>query len=161
MNKSTAQDLFKRHHLSLFRYLRRMTENSDQAEELTQEVFLRVLRGLSNYREEGREEAWLFQIARNLVLNKLRDRNRQPKLEMLNDMRNPSYPARQLEKLGLEQALSRLNDADREIFLLREIAGLGYEEISRVCDLSVDAVKSRIYRARINLRAFMSMKSEP
>ena len=159
--KSKAQDLFERHHLSLFRYLRRMTQNVDQAEELTQEVFLRALRSLLNYREEGREEAWLFQIARNLLLNMHRDEKRQPKLERLIDRGNSSYPARQLEKLGLEQALRQLNEADREVFLLRETAGLGYEEISRICGITVDAVKSRIYRARLNLREFMSLKSEP
>ena len=64
---ATAGELFDRHGLTVFQYFRRMTGSRDIAEDLTQEVFLRVVRGFHRYQAHGRETAWVFQVARTVL----------------------------------------------------------------------------------------------
>jgi RNA polymerase sigma-70 factor (ECF subfamily) len=61
---TTPAELFERHHVAIYRYLLRMTGSRETAEELTQDVFVRVLNGLEHYQQRDRERAWLFRIAR-------------------------------------------------------------------------------------------------
>jgi len=156
-----AGELFQRHHLSVFRYLKRMTGSRERAEELTQEVFLRVVRTRSRDTAAGRERAWLFTIARNLFLNVRRDAGRRPEALRLDETRVPGIADVVAERIGLEQALAKLPVTDREVFLLRELGGLGYDEISGICALTQDAVRSRIYRARLELREALRGTSVP
>jgi RNA polymerase sigma-70 factor (ECF subfamily) len=156
-----AAELFQRHHLSIFRYLKRMTGSREQAEELTQEVFLRVVRTRSRDGAAGREKAWLFTIARNLLLNLWRDGRRRPETLPLDETLVPGHADVAAERIGLERALARLPVTDREVFLMRELGGLGYDEISGICSLTPDAVRSRIYRARLELREALRGTSVP
>jgi RNA polymerase sigma-70 factor (ECF subfamily) len=64
-----------------------------------------------------------------------------------------SRPPSQDIDVAVNEAIARLPDVDRDVFLMREVAGLGYEEIGRACGLTLDAVRSRIHRARLELRA--------
>jgi RNA polymerase sigma factor (sigma-70 family) len=86
----------------------------------------------------------VFKIARNLVLNHLRDSHRRGQPVELID--TPA-PATQELTLAIREALSGLSDADRDVFLLRESAGLSYEEIAAACELTVEAVRGRLRRA--------------
>ena len=150
---SNPAELFNRHHLSVFRYLRRMAGSDEQAEDLTQEVFLRVLRSPPSD-PDLREKAWLFRTARNLLLNLRRDEARRPFPDELREP--PPRPPARAEAMDLEQALAGLDGADREAFLMREVGGLGYSEIAAICKLTPDAVRSRIHRARLALREALS-----
>lgn len=156
-DSGTARKQFENHHLSVFRFLRRMTGSVDEAEDLLQETFLRVARAQQRYREQGNERAWLFRIARNVLLNRRRDRGRRPRehegTESL--QRGPQV----LERLGLQEALEKLDVGLREAFLLREVGGLGYMEIAAACDTTPDAVRNRIFRARMELRRVLSKSS--
>ena len=152
---ASPAELFERHHLAIYRYLLRMTGSRDQAEELTQDVFLRVIKSQGSYTEQDRERAWLFQIARNLRCDRLRhDRRRIPPLQL--DNYEPAEAPRQALRLNLLQALANLSDEDREAFVLAEIGGLSYAEIGLVCVITPAAVRSRIYRARLALRAALA-----
>jgi RNA polymerase sigma-70 factor (ECF subfamily) len=91
----------------------------------------------------------VFKIARNLALNHIRDRQRQPHTTSMVDV---SRNGTQELSVAVNQALNALDDVDRDIFLLRESAGLSYEDISATCDLSTDAVRNRLHRARQQLR---------
>jgi RNA polymerase sigma-70 factor (ECF subfamily) len=140
---------FARHRDGLTRYLTRIVGRPDAAQDLTQEVFLRVTRaGLPDDSVDGRR-AWVFKIARNLALNHIRDRQRQPDTTSIVDV--PKTGTQELST-ALQQALAALPEADRDVFLLRETAGLGYDEIASVCDLTTDAVRNRLHRARQQLR---------
>jgi RNA polymerase sigma factor (sigma-70 family) len=148
---TTPAELFERHHVAIYRYLFRMTGSRETAEELTQDVFVRVLKGLELYQERDRERAWLFRIARNLRCDHARQQHRQPPSTSLEDI-EPLEPQRQELQVSLGRALAALTDDDREAFVLGEIGGFSYVEIGAICETTPAAVRSRIYRARLALR---------
>jgi RNA polymerase sigma-70 factor, ECF subfamily len=140
--------LFNAHRDGVFRYLSRIV-GPGNAGELTQEVFLRVTRGPIPSGDEASRRAWIFAIARNLALNRVRDERRHGTVVALPD--TPA-PATQELAAALSEALGQLGAMDREVFLMRESAGLSYEEIARACDLTIDGVRSRLHRTRQHLR---------
>ncbi|MBP8292591.1 MAG: RNA polymerase sigma factor [Bryobacterales bacterium] len=146
--------LFAEHREGLTRYLARIVGHHDVARDLTQEVFLRVARadapGVDADGTGIGRRAWVFTIARNLALNHLRDRQRQPSTTSMIDV--PRNGTQELAA-ALQQALGTLHELDRDVFLLKESAGLSYDEIAATCDLTADAVRNRLHRARQQLRA--------
>jgi RNA polymerase sigma-70 factor (ECF subfamily) len=144
-----ADVLFAEHQRGVFRYLCRIVGQPDAARDLTQEVFLRVARaGVPETTALGRR-AWVFKIARNLALNRVRDGRRRPESVELTER---AGPATQELAAALGQALAALPELERDVFLMRETAGLSYDEIATACELSADAVRSRLHRARQQLR---------
>ena len=132
----------------MFRYLCRIV-GPNEATDLTQEVFLRVARSTVPDTTADGERAWVFRIARNLALNHRRDSGRRPETVELADA---ARPASQETSAAMKQALDRLSPLDRDVFLLREVAGLSYEEIAGSCEISHAAVRARLHRARQQLR---------
>ena len=149
---ATPGEMFDRHHLAIYRYLLKMTGSREAAEELTQDVFLRVVRSAPSYDDRSLERAWLFRIARNLRIDNARRERRAPDVTPI-DTDEPSEPGRQALQLGLRQALAMLPDDEREAFVLAEVVGLSYVEIAAASSATPAAVRSRIYRARMQLRA--------
>jgi RNA polymerase sigma-70 factor (ECF subfamily) len=147
-----AASLFTAHRDGVFRYLCRAVGHADTARDLTQEVFLRVTRADTRPTEPAEGRAWVFHIARNLALNHVRDGRRKPATTALTATTEPGRQAPQELAVAVQQALAALTDLDRDVFLLRESAGLGYDEIARACDLTPDAVRSKLHRARQQLR---------
>jgi len=148
----TALDLFECHHVAVFRFLRSLRLPEADAEDLTQEVFLRILRALPAYEDRQMERAWVFRITRNVWLDHLRSRGRTPVAVPADDGPPLAIPPSQAMRVALDEALERLGEAEREAFLLREVAGLGYAEIAEVSGTTPDAVRNRIHRARLSLR---------
>ena len=159
MRGADAAALFDRHHLAVFRFLRRMTGSAATAEDLTQDVFLRVVRGRDGYDERTREAAWVFRIARNVLIDRYRARSRSPQAAMLDEARAVAVPAIQPLAASLDEALARIADDEREAFLMREVGGLGYAEIAAVTGATADAIRMRIYRARLALRAALAPRA--
>jgi RNA polymerase sigma-70 factor (ECF subfamily) len=147
-----ADLLFTQHRQGVFRYLCRIVGQVETAHDLTQEVFLRVARSPVPDADAAGHRAWVFKIARNLVLNHLRDGRRRIVTEPV-ERREAVEPAVQELAAAIRQALDALQDLDRDVFLLRETAGLGYGEIAAACELTVEAVRARLHRARQELRA--------
>ena len=143
-----ADILFSEHRQGVLRYLSRIIGQAEMARDLTQEVFLRVARASAPERRDERR-AWVFGIARNLALNHLRDRSRQPRAVELVDT---NTPATQELSLALDRALASLDVVDRDTFLLREAGGLSYDEIAAASNLTVAAVRCRLHRTRQQLR---------
>lgn len=140
--------LFAAHQHRVFRYLCRAVGHAETARDLTQEVFLRVSRSAAPTNGDARP--WLFRIARNLALDYHRSRTRHP--ESSSHVDEASRPASQDVSTAVNEALAALQPLDRDVFLMREVAGLGYAEIAAACDLTPDAVRSRIHRTRLQLR---------
>jgi RNA polymerase sigma-70 factor, ECF subfamily len=145
-----SEALFAAHHHRLFKYFCRAVGHADTARDLTQDVFLRVSGATIPVAADGEVRAWLFHIARNLALDHHRKRLRHPESAALTDD-GARLPSQDVD-LAVNEALAALPDLDRDVFLMREVAGLGYDEIARACGLTPDAVRSRIHRARLQLR---------
>jgi RNA polymerase sigma-70 factor, ECF subfamily len=143
------EHLFTAHHKGLFRYFCRAVGQAEAARDLTQEVFLRLSRTRIPAEDDGDLTGWLFRVARNLALDFHRSRLRHPSLTLVED---GGRAASQDVSAAVNEALALLPALDRDVFLMREVAGLGYEEIAGACDLTADAVRSRIHRTRLQLR---------
>jgi RNA polymerase sigma factor (sigma-70 family) len=102
-----AAALFEKYQQPLRRYLRFATGSVDLAEDLTQDVFLRVVRGADAYRPQERERAWLFRIARNVLTDHARRQSARP--EGVDVAAEPMRPAIQAERLSIREALGRLS----------------------------------------------------
>jgi len=140
--------LFEQHGPAVYRYFRRSTADPGAAEDLSQEVFLRISRHAGSYEPRERERAWVFRIARNVLI----DHKRAAKRGATESRLEPVAAPTQALHADLQQALAGLAGDDREAFLLAEIGGLTYAEIAVATESTVPAVRSRIYRARLALR---------
>ena len=142
--------LYSANYRRLFRYFCRAVGRAETARDLTQEVFLRVSRTAIPVAPDGELRGWLFRIARNLVLDHHRSRRRHPEPAPLTI--EPTRSASQDVSAAVNEALASLPAVDRDVFVMREVAGLGYEEIGAACELTPDAVRSRLHRTRLLLR---------
>jgi len=144
-----AEGLFAEHHQQLFRYLCRAVGQADTARDLTQDLFVRVSRAKLPDAGGPQIKAWLFRIARNLALDHHRRRVMRAEAQ---DVPEGQRPATQHTALAINRALESLADLDRDVFLMREVSGLTYDEIATACDLTTDSVRSRLHRTRLQLR---------
>ena len=148
MHRTEVELLFGLYREPVFRFLRRFLHDRAAAEDLAQETFVRALG--SSCQGEGQVRAWIFQIARNLARDHLRAVGRRPALTPLSEHSAPVGDP--VAGMALDAALDGLTVEDREVFLLKELAGLSYSEIAQACGLTPDAVRSRLHRARLSLR---------
>ena len=155
---TSAEVLFAEHRQKLFLYFCRAVGHPETAHDLTQDVFLRVTRSGPPAVQNGDLRPWLFRIARNLALDHHRRLERHPderpsgQSDAPELVGAPARSPRQETTLAVNEALAALDELDRDVFLMREAGGLTYDEIAKVCDLTADAVRSRIHRTRLRLR---------
>ena len=155
---------------SVYAITQRMTGNAEDAADMTQETFIKAYNSLSSFRGDSKFSVWLYRIATNVCLDFLRSRSRKPTVslsvedddgeEVELDIADESQSPERLLERGLtrdavRRGLNALSPEYRQILLLREIQGLSYEEIADVLTLEVGTVKSRIFRARKRLCAFL------
>jgi RNA polymerase sigma-70 factor (ECF subfamily) len=154
-----AAAFFDRYHLALYRYFLRMLSRADIAEDLTQEVFVRIVRSAPRYAAQGREEAWVFTIARVVLVEHMRGITRGPTLISLGEARDCALESSHVVAFGVREALDLLPQRDRELLLLRDLAGLSYQELSQVCGVPVGTVRTRMYRAREAVRRLLPKRA--
>ena len=137
----------------------RMLRNRGEAEEIAQEVFLRVHRTVEDFRGEAKLSTWLYAITSRLCLNRLGSGERRMAREgeeSLERLRGDADPAAHVERIELEAALQRaiteLPEERRIVVVLRDFEGLSYEEIAAALDLPLGTVRSRLHRARTDLK---------
>jgi RNA polymerase sigma-70 factor (ECF subfamily) len=159
--------LLDKHRLPVVHFLYRMIQNHAVAEELAQEVFLRVYRSRSTYEATAKFTTWLFRIATHLALNSLRDGKNERLQEHLDDDTH-EMPARQVSdsRPSVEQfmvyearlnevrlAVASLPEKQRAAVLMHKYEEMEYSQIARVLSCSESAVKSLLFRAYETLRA--------
>jgi RNA polymerase sigma-70 factor (ECF subfamily) len=159
--------LLEKHRSPVVHFLYRMVQNQAVAEELAQEVFLRVYRSRSSYEPTAKFTTWLFRIATHLALNSLRDGKNERLQERL-DKDSTDMPARQVSdnrpsveqnmvyQVRLEevrQAVAALPEKQRAAVLMHKYEEMEYSQIARVLRCSESAVKSLLFRAYETLRA--------
>ncbi|WP_312882093.1 RNA polymerase sigma factor SigE [Actinomadura alba] len=163
----TWDEVVREHSARVYRLAYRLTGNQHDAEDLTQEVFVRVFRSLSNY-TPGTFEGWLHRITTNLFLDMARRRQR-IRFEGLGDDaaerlqgREPTpaqaYDDRNLDA-DIQSALDALTPEYRAAVVLCDIEGLSYEEIAATLGVKLGTVRSRIHRGRAQLRAALGHRA--
>jgi len=152
------ETLYKRHRGPVYRFVLRAIKNRSSAEELFQEVWIRVIEARSRYTPQARFTTWLYTIAHNLLVDHWRRKGLT--LVQLDDeaaVAAPDNPARQAEArealARLLQAIESLPAAQREAFLLHEEAGLSVAEIAAATGTNDEAAKSRLRYAMAKLKA--------
>ncbi len=166
----------RRHTRRIYNVCYRFTSNRQEAEDLTQEVFLRVYRTLGSYRSmQGGFTTWMTSVTRNLLIDHYRRTKRDrvtdslddamPKLEQKESAARPPDQAALLAELSeqLQHALRKISPDLREAVILRDLQGLEYREIQQVLQVPEGTVKSRINRGRIELARLleqMGVRSE-
>src|SRR6187551_3659125 len=137
----------------VFNYVFRLVGERSLAEDLTQEVFLRVFQGLPNFSLRCRFTTWLFQVTKNRVLDELRASERRPRSAVALDDIAPlevlDQPVERLEEIeALWRAVENLSTDLKMALLLRDVVGLSYTEIADALEVTLATVKWRIYKAR-------------
>jgi RNA polymerase sigma-70 factor (ECF subfamily) len=136
----------------VFNYVSRMVGDRTLAEDLTQEVFLRVFHGLPNFSLRSKFTTWLFQVTKNRVLDELRARERRPRAVCLEDVAPFEVfdqPFERVETIdALWRAVEDLNVDLKMALLLRDVVGLAYTEIADTLEITLATVKWRIYKGR-------------
>jgi RNA polymerase sigma-70 factor (ECF subfamily) len=138
----------------------RMLGSRAEAEEAAQEVFLRAHRAIGDFRGDAKLSTWLYAIASRLCMNRLASGERRLLREGEETLaRIPSghaSPADELERserdAALHRAIAELSDERRMVVVLRDLEGLSYEEIASALDLELGTVRSRLHRARMDLK---------
>lgn len=169
------EELMARNQARVCAFLQRLVGNLQSAEDLTQEVFMRVYKHRESYRPEARFTTWLYRVAHNVAFNSLRAKNRRPELlfggaassgassslgfvvEENLLAQSGATPTRRVARLELQaivrDAVDSLLPRQREALLLARFEGMSCQEIADVMKLTPKAVKSLLCRARLNLRA--------
>ncbi len=141
------------------------------AEDVTQEVWLKVYRGLSTFRAESSFSTWLYRITANTCKNELRHRSHwptflEPGLESL-DLFLPTTPSAEQATIAhehrdvIQETLNRLSETGREALILRDIQGLSHQEIAAVLRIGSSAAKMRVQRARLAFRGLYEQENLP
>jgi RNA polymerase sigma-70 factor, ECF subfamily len=165
-------ELVERYQTRLLNFIYRTIGDRERAEDLVQEVFIRVHRHLHRFDQSKKFSTWVYTIASNLAKNELRNRSRNPlvlfqtmrgsqddderPLEFEDSTSRPDdlYRKRHLREL-VEQTVAQLPEHHRQVFVLRELEGKSYEEIAEITACNLGTVKSRLNRARTAFAAII------
>jgi|RhiMethySRZTD1v2_1073278.scaffolds.fasta_scaffold1109243_2 RNA polymerase sigma factor (sigma-70 family) len=161
-------ELVRRYQKPVFRIVLRMVRSPDDADDLTQDTFVRAHRGLKTFKDEYDFHPWLYRIAVNQAINFLNKRKRQAAADLdevpEGDIRAGPEPESPLQSASrqelltrLELALDKLPEEQRTVFLLRVQEGLSYEEIAETMETPKGTVMSRLARARMALRKHLGV----
>jgi RNA polymerase sigma-70 factor, ECF subfamily len=165
--KRAFNELVGRYHVRLLNFIYRTIGDRDRAEDLVQETFIRVYRHLHRFDQSKKFSTWAYTIASNLAKNELRNRSRNPLVLFQMIKKNWDADHRPLEwedntyrpddlyrkrhlKETVDRAVAQLPEHHRVVFVLREMEGKTYEEISEITGVNLGTVKSRLNRARNN-----------
>jgi RNA polymerase sigma-70 factor (ECF subfamily) len=163
-------EIVQQHKNRIYHYVCRMTHDSPEAEDLTQEVFIKAYQSLSTIRQEAAVDTWLYRIATNLVIDRFRRRKRGPlawlpwsgedeegdplaEVPATDRSSNPAAVAELTElQARVHQAIATLPPKLRSAVVLHDMEGLSYEEVAAVVGCPVGTVKSRLFNGRNLLR---------
>tara|TARA_B100000700_G_scaffold174000_1_gene192206 strand:- start:21787 stop:22473 length:687 start_codon:yes stop_codon:yes gene_type:complete len=174
-NAAAFEELVSRYQARLVSIFENMVGRRSMAEDLAQEVFLRIYRARKRYTAGSRFSTWLYRIAHNVASNARRSLARrkevnvvaqshgelsaQPLTHMVKEA-SGLMPTRQIDQIEraeiVRAAMGSLNDRQRMALLLSKFEGMSYEEIAQSMELSVSAIKSLLSRARVNLKDILA-----
>jgi len=169
---SAFEQLVRRYDRNVFRIAQHITQNREDAEDVVQEAFLKAYNNLKGFQGQSKFYTWLVRIAVNEALMKLRRNKPQRMVSLDEEVKTEEdsvprevadwtpNPEQQYNQAELREILSKtiqgLPQGFRTVFVLRDVEGLSTEETAEALDLSIPAVKSRLLRARLQLRERLS-----
>lgn len=173
-NEEVFEEIVRRYQKKVYNTTYRMMGNPEDANDLAQEVFIRVYRNLERFQGKSSFSTWLFTIATNICRDELRKRQRRVPVQSLSEPihledgdleREIADESMTPETLSLNRefhdevqaVIDQLPAEQKEVIVLREIQGFSYEEIADIAGVSLGTVKSRISRARMNMRKGLSV----
>lgn len=151
-SRDAFTELFARYREPVFGFFRRRLGDAARAEELAQETFLAVLRGIDRYEPRASFRTYLYAIAFKQVSGEWRNAKREAR-PVDHEPATQEDPG---DGLWVRRAIEQLDGAHREVLLLREYEQLSYDEIAALLRIPVNTVRSRLFRARMELKALLS-----
>ena len=157
-NLNYMELLFQRYQKNLYNYFLKCTLDSEESKDLTQKVFIRVLKYRNSFSESRNFNHWIFQIARNLVRDHFSgmkvSRDKYDLIENYPEIADQNLTEEQEEReKQLYRALSKLPDMKRELIVMAKLKGMKYEDVARIRNMTVGAVKVQVHRIISELRA--------
>ena len=152
-----ASVLFDRHHKRIFNFLARMTMDRELAQDLTQNVFLRMIKYRKSYREGNRFQSWIYQVARNVFSDHYQAHKQKSDfvdVEKMSDIvidHEEGAEQHEREKI-LHRSLALLNEEQRELLVLTRFQQMKYEDVAVIMETTVANIKVKVHRAIAKLR---------
>lgn len=157
--------LFEKYHVKLYNFFLRLTGNKGSSEDMTQDVFFRILKYRSSYRGECKFTTWMYRIARNVNIDYMKKYKKDIPLEeqweeeAAPDIQPEEKAAAEQDQVFLHKALAKLAWKKREVLVLSRFQDMKYKEIAQLLDCSIESVKILVHRAIKDLRkAYIGLK---
>lgn len=157
-NLQQSSLLFERYHKPIFNFIARMTMDRELAEDLTQNVFMRMIQYSSSYHEGNKFKSWIYQIARNVFIDHYHSqKNKRPRMmdvEMVRDsIADTEETAIQQERERLlHRSMNMLTDEQRELLVLTRFQRMKYEEVALIMNTTVANIKVKVHRVILKLK---------
>ncbi len=163
------EEVYNRHHRRVYAICLRMLKNTNEAEDLTQDVFIQLHRKIGSFRGDSAFTTWLHRLTVNQVLMHFRKRTVKfektteegdPPVQIVRGSEKPSkMPV--VDKIAIQNAIKELPNGYRNVFVLHDIEGFEHEEVARILGCSVGTSKSQLHKARLKLRKLLKRKAPP
>lgn len=154
-DESAFEVLYGRHYPTVLNVAYRMLGDRDAAEDLAQDVFVKLYTSPGSYRPTAKLSTWLYRVTHNAFIDELRKRKNRP-VELVPDIHSPGASEQSDLADAVQTALASLPEKQRAAVVLQRYEGLSYQEIAEVLGTSVPAVESLLFRARESLKAVLS-----
>lgn len=168
-NMAAFEEIYKRHHRRVYSVCLRMLQNTSEAEDLTQDVFIQLYRKIGSFRGDSAFTTWLHRMTVNQVL--MHFRKRTVKYEKTTEegetpvqiVSGTSDPGRMriVDKIALDNAIEQLPKGYKSVFVLHDVEGFEHEEVARILGCSVGTSKSQLHKARLKLQRLLKKKANP
>lgn len=163
------EELYKRHHRRVYSVCLRMLQNTSEAEDLTQDVFIQLYRKIGSFRGDSAFTTWLHRMTVNQVL--MHFRKRTVKFEktteegetpdqMVPGTMNPNK-MQIVDKIAIDSAINQLPAGYKNVFVLHDVEGFEHEEVARILGCSVGTSKSQLHKARLKLQKLLKKQANP
>jgi RNA polymerase sigma-70 factor (ECF subfamily) len=163
------EEIYTRHHRRVYSICLRMLQNTSEAEDLTQDVFIQLYRKIGSFRGDSAFTTWLHRMTVNQVL--MHFRKRTVKFEKTTEegetpdqvVTGTANPERMriVDKIALEHAIDQLPNGYKNVFVLHDVEGFEHEEVARILGCSVGTSKSQLHKARLKLQKLLGKKANP
>jgi len=166
---ASFEEIYKRHHRRVYSICLRMLQNTSEAEDLTQDVFIQLYRKIGSFRGDSAFTTWLHRMTVNQVLMHFRKRTvkyektteeGETPIQIVSGTANPDK-MRVVDKIALDNAIEQLPVGYKNVFVLHDVEGFEHEEVAKILGCSVWTSKSQLHKARLKLQKLLRRKANP